>query len=105
MRDDKYETTNRRAIGIALSVWLGAQLLTLFDPSSVPLTASALAATGLISMPLLLLWPWIRPSPMKIAHETQRAPRSPEIRHKALISVEIVALSALLICLTLRTPP
>jgi hypothetical protein len=106
MSYDRYRATNRRAICIALTIWLGAGLAQL-DLYGIPdYAGSSLAITGLVCLPLLLAWPWARRYFRSADDELKISLNlgSPGSRHKILVSAEIVALSALLIYLIARMP-
>jgi len=93
-------------IFLALLVWLGTQALSYLEPMGAPrFLASGLVASGLVALPTLLLWPWLKGRFLRIEETELRASwKSKEARRQALISGEIAALSAMLIFLVAQMP-
>lgn len=96
-----HKQINRRAICGALSIWMAVQLAQLLKPIGISILAPpAILVVGLIAYPVLLLWPLLKrlltgPRPI----EPQES--ADERRFDTLISVEVVALSSILIGIVL----
>ena len=102
MAYDRHRATNRRAIGIALGIWGFAQVLAHSETSVTQLSSNSLAVTGLVVLPIVLAWPWIRDCLSKRKDPIE--PDAAEGGHKTLVSLEIAALSAMLIFLLTQVP-
>ena len=102
MAYDRHRATNRRAIATALGVWGFAQILTYSDSGSSEMSSSGLAVVGLVVLPIILAWPWIRSYLWKRTDSVELS--LTETRHKTLVSLEIAALSAMLIYLLTQVP-
>lgn len=88
---------NRRAIGGALLIWLAVQVsLQLKSVGVALLTPSSLLVSGLVAYPLLVIWPLLKGvAARQVRGEPQQSPV--ERRASTLVSVQIVALSSMLV--------
>jgi membrane protein implicated in regulation of membrane protease activity len=105
MTYDRHRATNRRAIGTALLIWLIAQGVVYLEPLGVPpQTAGVLTVAGLVVLPALLVWPWVRHFFRPADDEVPLERGSTDFRNRTVISGEIVLLSAALILMLLLMP-
>ena len=105
MLRERNRIANRRMIFLALCVWMGAQALLYLEPSGVPgALASYLIITGFIALPVILVWPWLQNVFTKVEREDPLRQVPEEGRYQALISLEIAALSSMLIFLVMQVP-
>ena len=92
-----HKQMNRRAIYGALVIWVAVQVTQLLKPVGIPLFApSSLLIAGLIAYPGLVLWPLVKgflKGPARVEPEESAQQR----RVSTLISVQIVALSSMLV--------
>lgn len=95
----------RGAILIGISIWLGANALAQLDGIGVPDHAvRPLLTAGLVVVVALIAWPWARRRLPKTKDEPDVAARPRWKLHEALVTAEIVSLSALLIYLSVWMP-
>jgi len=105
MTYDRHRATNRRAIGTALLIWLIVQAVAYLEPLGVPpQTAVILTMAGLVVLPSMLVWPWVRHFFRRTDDEVPLEPGSTDFRDRTVISGEIVLLSAALILMLLFMP-
>jgi len=92
-----HKQINRRAIAGALLIWLTVQLSLLLKPVGIALlTPSSLLVSGLVAYPVLVIWPLLKG--VLIREVRQDPDQSPiERRASTLVSVQIVALSSMLV--------
>lgn len=97
MAQDRHRQIIRRVIVSSLLVWLaihGAQSLD--SPGVAAVLTGSLMIGGLAALPLFVLWPWL----IGYLRHERRCPQSAsERRYQALVSIEIIALCAMLIVL------
>lgn len=102
MSQNKQKLLSRSAIYSSLLIWLAVQFTQLLKPQGVPVFKSdSIVVAGLIALPVLLSWPWLKDFLFKVADDDPQQPRS-DRQHQRLVTVEIVALSFMLLFLLLH---
>lgn len=104
MVDERHRATNRRAIATAFGVWAVCQVLVYSGANSVAgVSADWLAIAGLAVLPFVLSWTWFSRRLRCPPNVGKRSAK--EAQHENLVSLEIAALSAMLIYLMVQVPP
>lgn len=105
MAYDRHRATNRWAIGTALLIWLIVQGVAYLEPLGIPQqTTGVLTVAGLVLLPPLLVWPWVRHLFRRSDDEVRLDPGSSDFRNRTVVSGEIVLLSVALILMLLLMP-
>ncbi len=103
MTDERHRATNRRAIATAFGVWTVYLTLDRWGADSfVALSGNRLATAGLIALSIVLTWTWFRPRLGRADGVGEES--GGDYRHEHLVSLEIAALSGMLIFLMAQVP-
>lgn len=102
MSQNKQKLLSRSAIYGSLLIWLMVQFTQLLKPLGIPgFKSDSIVVAGLIALPALLSWPWLKGFLFEVADDDPQ-PSLPDRQHQRLVTVEIVALSFMLLFLLLH---
>jgi hypothetical protein len=94
---------NRRVILSSLAIWLAIQLSQALEPiGTTAALAGPLMLIGLMALPLLALWPWLKGRFVEKSTGCDPDERRGEEPHQILVSLEILALSGMLFFLLMH---